>query len=157
VATPARLGVVASRLVAEGHRGGLGREPCRGLPMAQARTREGGGVGALRRRAHPGGPSKLTTEQRAKIPVLLARGAEAYGFRGDVWTAKRIAEVRWRTFGVRYHPDHVSRLLRQAGWSVQRPIQRATQRDEAASTRWQEERGPAIKKRRATKGTPASG
>jgi transposase len=121
------------------------------------RAREGGGVGALRRRAHPGGPSKLTTEQRAKIPVLLARGAEAYGFRGDVWTAKRIAEVLWRTFGVRYHPDHVSRLLRQAGWSVQRPIQRATQRDEAAITRWQEERWPAIKKRRATKGTPSSG
>jgi transposase len=51
-----------------------------------------------------------------------------------------------RTFGVRYHPDHVSRLLRQAGWSVQRPIQRATQRDEEAIRRWQEERWPAIKK-----------
>lgn len=59
----------------------------------------------------------------------MARGAEAYGFGGDVWTAKRIADVIWRAFGVRYHPDHVSRLLRQAGWSVQRPIQRATQRE----------------------------
>jgi transposase len=109
-------------------------------------AREGGGVEALRRRPHLGGPSQLTAEQRAQIPALLARGAQAYGFRGDVWTAKRIAEVIWRTFGVRYHPDHVSRLLRQAGWSVQRPIQRATQRDEAAITRWQEERWPAIKK-----------
>lgn len=120
-------------------------------------AREGGGVEALRRRPHLGGPSKLTAEQRAQIPGLLARGAPAYGFGGDVWTAKRIAEVIRRTFGVRYHPDHVSRLLRQAGWSVQRPIQRATQRDEAAITRWHEERWPAIKKRQPTKATRSSG
>src|SRR5215469_13700691 len=125
-------------------------------------AREGGGVEALRRRPHLGGPSKLTAEQRAQIPGLLARGAPAYGFGGDVWTAKRIAEVIRRTFGVRYHPDQVSRLLRQAGWSVQRPIQRAPQRDEAASTRWPEERWPeerwpASKKRQATKDTPSSG
>jgi transposase len=89
-------------------------------------AREGGGVEALRRRPHPGGPAKLTAEQRAQISALWARGAPAYGFGGDVWTATRIAAVIWRTFGVRSHPDHVSRLLRQAGGSVQRPIQRAT-------------------------------
>jgi transposase len=120
------------------------------------RGREGG-VEALRARPRPGGPTKLTTEQRAQIPALLARGAPAYGFGGDVWTAKRIVEVLWRTFGVRYHPDHVSRLLRQAGWSVQRPIQRATQRDEAAIRQWHEERWPAIKKRQSTKAIPSSG
>src|SRR5258708_34734558 len=70
-------------------------------------AREGGGVPALRRRPHLGGPAKLTAEQRAQMPALLVPGAPAYGVRGDVWTAKRIAEVIWRTFGVRYHPDHV--------------------------------------------------
>ena len=49
------------------------------------------------------------------------RYAEAYGFRGDVWTASRVAEVIHRTFGVRYHRDHVGRLLREAGWSRQQP------------------------------------
>jgi len=120
-------------------------------------AREGGGVQALRNRPHLGGPSKLTAQQRGQIPELLARGAPAYGFRGDVWTAKRIAEVIWRTFGVRYHPDHVSRLLRQTGWSVQRPIQRATQRDEDAVPRWYEQRWPAIKKKQPTKDTTSSG
>ena len=95
--------------------------------------------------------------QRAHLPGLLSRGAEAYGFRGDVWTAKRIAEVLWRTFGVRYHPDHVSRLLRQAGWSRQLPIERATQRDEEAISRWYKERWPALRKKRARKDTPSSG
>ena len=120
------------------------------------RAREGG-VEALRSRPRPGGPAKLTAEQRAQIPELLARGAPAYGFRGDVWTARRIAEVIWRHFGVRYHPDHVSRLLREAGWSRQRPIQRATQRDEAAIARWHAERWPAIKKKPARRDTRSSG
>jgi transposase len=115
------------------------------------------GVAGLRSRPHPGAPSKLTAEQRAQIPVLLAQGAEAHGFRGDVWTARRVAAVIERAFGVRYHPVHVGRLLRQAGWSVQRPIQRATQRDEAAITRWYEERWPAIKKGRSRKDTPSCG
>ncbi len=115
------------------------------------------GIEGLRRRPHPGAPAKLTGEQRAQIPVLLAQGAEAHGFRGDVWTAPRVAVVIERAFGVRYHPVHVGRLLRQAGWSRQRPIQRATQRDEAAITRWYEERWPAIKKKRKRKDTPLSG
>jgi transposase len=114
-------------------------------------------VEALRTRPRPGGPAKLTAEQRAQIPGLLARGAEAYGFRGDVWTAARVAAVIWRSFGVRYHRDHVSRVLRQAGWSRQQPIERATQRDEAAIRRWYEERWPALRKKRPRKATLSSG
>jgi transposase len=74
-----------------------------------------------------------------------------------VWTADRIVEVLWHTFGVRYHRDHVSRLLRQLGWSRQQPIERATQRNEPAIQQWYEERWPAIKKKRPTKDTPSSG
>src|SRR5260370_15987594 len=74
------------------------------------------GVEALRTRPRSGRPPKLTVEQRARLPELLARGAEAFGFRGEVWTANRIAEVIGRTFGVRVHRDHVSRVVRRAGW-----------------------------------------
>jgi transposase len=119
------------------------------------------GVEGLRSRPHRGAPPRLTGEQRAQIPVLLAQGAEAHGFRGDVWTARRVAAIIERAFGVRYHPDHVSRLLRHVGWSrqrpIQRPIQRPTQRDEAAIRGWYEERWPAIKKRQSRKDTPLFG
>lgn len=125
---------------------------CQWIKRARA-----GGVAALRTRPRPGGPAKLRAEQRAQIPALLARGAEAYGFRGDVWTATRVAAVIGRIFGVRYHRDHVSRLLRQAGWSRQQPIERATQRDAAAIQQWSAERWPALKKKRPTKATPSSG
>jgi transposase len=90
---------------------------------------EEGGVEALRRGKAPGGPSRLTAEQRAQIPELLKRGAESFGFRGDIWTRGRVAEVIRRELGVSYHPSHVGRILRACGWSLQKPIRRATQRD----------------------------
>jgi|SRR5215472_10862898 len=116
-----------------------------------------GGVEALQSTPRPGPTPRLTAEQRAQIPGLLARGAEAYGFGGDVWTANRIADVIWRTFGVRSHRDQVSRLLRQIGWSRQQPIERATQRDEQAIEQWHEQRWPALKKKPPTKDQPSSG
>ena len=116
-----------------------------------------GGVQALRRRTASGCPPKLTPEQRKQRPHLLAPGAEAYGFRGQVWTTKRVSHLLGLQFGVQYHPAHVSRLLRAVGWSVQHPIQRATQRNEAAIKAWREERWPALKKRRLRKSAPLSG
>jgi hypothetical protein len=82
----------------------------------------------------------LTADQLQQLPTLLAQGAEAYGFLGEVWTTKRVATVIRTEFRVSYHPAHVSRLLRQIGWSVQMPIRRATQRDEQAIQTWQQER-----------------
>jgi transposase len=121
------------------------------------RAREGGGVEALTRRPPPGMTPRLSMEQRAQLPALLARGAPAYGFAGDVWTATRVAVVIERTFGVRYSRDSVSRLLRACGWSRQQPSTRATQRDEAAIRRWQEERWPTRKKGRTRREPPSSG
>jgi transposase len=122
--------------------------------LARARA---GGPEALRRRPAPGPRPRLSAAQRAALPALLARGAEAFGFRGDVWTTKRVAALIEVRFGVRYHPAHVSRLLRAVGWSPQRPIQRATQRDEAAIARWYAERWPALKRGPTRKGAPSFG
>ena len=110
------------------------------------RGREGG-IEALRTRKVPGPTPRLTPEQRARIPELLKRGAETFGFRGDIWTCSRVAEVIRREFGVSYHPAHVSRILRDCGWSVQKPVRRASQRDEEAIGRWRQERWPEVKKR----------
>src|SRR5437764_363274 len=120
------------------------------------RGREGG-VEALK--AHPptGVRPKLTLEHKAQMPALLAKGAESYGFRGDVWTASRVTKVIKQTFGVSYHRDHVGRLLREAGWSRQQPIERATQRNEAAIKQWSEQRWPALKKKPSRTRPPSSG
>jgi transposase len=116
-----------------------------------------GGVEALRRRPAPGPTPKLTGAQRARIPTLLARGAGAFGFRGEVWTAGRVTTVIKRELGVAYHPNHVGKLLRAAGWAAQKPIRRASQRDEAAIAAWHAERWPALQKKLTGKGAPSSG
>ncbi len=107
-----------------------------------------GGVEALHARLAPGPTPRLTPEQKGRLPELLRLGAEAYGFRGDVWTSSRVAEIIRREFGVTYHPDHVGRILHGLGWSVQKPERRAGQRDEAAIARWTRERWPEVKKKR---------
>ncbi len=116
-----------------------------------------GGPAALRKRSSPGAPRRLASEHRERIPELLAQGAEAFGFEGECWTTKRVAAVIRREFGVRYHPAHVSKIVRGLGLSVQVPAVRATQRDEAAVERWQTERWPELKKRPKPTGAPSFG
>jgi transposase len=116
-----------------------------------------GGEGALKARAYPGAKPRLSVEQKAQIPEVLAKGAEAYGFRGDVWTASRVAKVIEKTFDVRYSRDHVGKLLRQIGWSRKTPIERASQHNEEAIEQWQKERWPVLKKKRSKRDRRSSG
>jgi transposase len=108
-----------------------------------ARVR-GGGTHALRARLASGRPPQLSSEQRRLIPEFLWHGPEAYGFRGQVWTCARVASVIQEEFGVRYHKDHVRRLLKGLRWTPQMPITRAAQRDEMAIMRWRQETWPNL-------------
>jgi transposase len=108
---------------------------------------ETGGLDALRPKPPPGRPRRLTARQRQRLLTLLLKGATAHGFSTDLWTLPRVAAVIARTFGVRYHPAHVWKILRGEGWSCQKPERRARERDEAAIQRWRQDRWPHIKKR----------
>jgi len=109
------------------------------------------GAEALRHQPPPGARAKLSQQQRAQLPALLAKGAEAFGFRGQVWTTARVAHLIKQQFGVSYHPAHCSRLLRSLKYSLQKPIQKATQRNEAAIQSWKEHRWDELKKKPQTK------
>jgi len=115
-----------------------------------------GGRDSLRRRPPQGHPPKLTAAQRARLPEVLTKGAEAYGFIGDVWTTARVAAVIHREFGVRHHPAHVSRILKAIRWTVQKPVLRATQRDAAAVAAWRAEREPALRAKPPRRSGPSS-
>jgi transposase len=109
-------------------------------------TATAAGRDALRSGLRPGPAGKLLPGQRFLIADCLWHGAEAYGFRGDRWTCARVGKVIEEEFGVRYHPGHVSRLLKELGWTPQVPITRAIQRDEAAIQRWREYDWPQVKR-----------
>lgn len=104
------------------------------------------GPEALRSRRGGGPKPRLSQTQLAELPAHLAKGAEHFGFRGYVWTQPRVAQLIKRIFGVSYHPAHVGRLLKQLGWSRQKPVTRASQRDEAAIERWRTERWVEVEK-----------
>ncbi len=108
---------------------------------------EAGGADALRSHPPAGRPCRLTAQQKRLIPEFLWHGAEAYGFRGQVWTCTRIARVIQEEFGVSYHKDHVGRLLKELQWTPQVPIKRAIQRDEKAIARWRVEVWPELLRR----------
>jgi transposase len=78
------------------------------------------GAAGLRRKARPGRPPKLTRQQIAQLPSLLARGAKANGFATPDWTAPRVAEWIWKRFRVRYSREYVCRMLRRFGWTWQK-------------------------------------
>jgi transposase len=105
------------------------------------------GVEALRSHPPAGRVSRLTAQQKCLIPEFLWHGPEVYGFRGQVWTCARIALVIEEELGVRYHKDHVGRLLKELGRTPQIPIRRAIQRDESAIQRWRVEVWPDLLKR----------
>ncbi|MGI9173939.1 MAG: IS630 family transposase [Rhodothermales bacterium] len=75
------------------------------------RAREGGGKAALRTVKASGRPPELSPEQLAQLPEALKRGAEHFGFRGQVWTRSRVGAVIGRLFGVSYSDSHVGRLI----------------------------------------------
>lgn len=106
------------------------------------------GLAGLAARPAPGRPSRLTEAGKAKLDEALLAGARAAGFPTDLWTCPRVAEVIRRRFGIRYHVDHVGRVLHAMGWSPQRPTRRAVERDEPRIEQWVKEQWPAIEKGR---------
>ena len=76
-------------------------------------VRDNGSIDALRTHPAPGKRARLTEAQFAQLPALIARGAEAFGFRGNHWTTKRVAVALQQMFGVTYHSGHVSRILQK--------------------------------------------
>ena len=104
------------------------------------------GAKAFEVRFSPGRPWKLAKQQRRRLLKVLLKGAIAYGYATELWTTARLAEVIEAEFRVKYHPDHVGRLMHSLGWSHQKPERRAVERNEEAIEHWKKAEWPRIKK-----------
>jgi transposase len=86
---------------------------------------------------HPGPPAGLSDDQLRQLEQLLAQGAKHHGWHNQLWTAARAARIIERHFGLRYHPEHVRKLLkRRLGWTSQKPRRKARERDDKEVERW---------------------
>jgi transposase len=115
---------------------------------------EAEGVKALGKCRGGGPKAKLSEADLKRLPELLTQGAEVHGFRGEVWTRARVGELIKREFGISYTPEHVGYLLKKIGWSRQKPVQRASQRNEAAIEQWRTETWKELKKKPNVKNEP---
>jgi len=107
-----------------------------------------GGAEALRSRGPTGPTPRLSDRQLGRVEQVLLQGAMANGFVGELWTLDRIAVVIERLTGVRHPPAHAWAVLRhRLGWTVQRPVRQAAERDQDAIERWVKETWPRIKQR----------
>jgi transposase len=107
---------------------------------------EGGNV-ALRSAGRAGRLPGLNEVDKARLVELLLQGPERLGYETPLWTCQRVAHLIEQNFQVDYHPGHVWRILRQLNWSVQQPVGRALERNEALIDDWQRRRWPEIKKK----------
>jgi transposase len=107
------------------------------------------GAAGLAAKPAPGRPPKLSPPQRQRLPTILVMGARHYGYPNDLWTTRRIAAVIQQELQVDYHPAQVSRILRDLGWSCQKPERRALERNQGVIDHWKRYRWAAIKKKHA--------
>jgi transposase len=104
-----------------------------------------GGLGKLRAKAQPGRPRRLTDDNCQKLEAILLEGPVAHGWANDLWTTARIARVIEREFGIRYHPGHVARILKERlNWTCQRPKHHHTDRNDTAIAQWLTEEFPVV-------------
>ncbi len=108
------------------------------------------------RRKPLGRPGGLGAAQKKLLSKALLAGAVASDFPTELWTLSRVAKLIEREFGLTYSTVNVWRILREMGFSSQRPTGRATQRDEAAIEHWRSKRWPALKKSPAARDEPSS-
>ncbi|MDA8179248.1 MAG: IS630 family transposase [Deltaproteobacteria bacterium] len=105
-----------------------------------------GGGKAIKARPAPGRPPRLADKDKRRLEQALLKGPKAAGFSTDLWTCPRVAQLIFDRFGLRYHVDHIGRLLHALGWSPQKPQRRAVERNEDEIRRWVKEEWPRVKK-----------
>jgi transposase len=115
-----------------------------------------GGLRALKKAGRAGRKPRLRPEDLRRIERGLKRGPGALGYETSLWTSWRVAHLIEHECGVKYHPTQAWRILRQLGWSCQRPTGRALERDEKKIQQWKRQRWPELKKRPKTKAAPWS-
>lgn len=105
-----------------------------------------GGWSALKARAVPGRPKKITGEQMQEIyRTVVGHSPLPYRFEFALWTREMVQVLLREEFQLSLSLSSVGRLLRQLGLSCQRPLFRAYQQNPAQVQEWLRTEYPAIR------------
>jgi putative transposase len=112
----------------------------------EAYRKAGNSLEGLDARKHTGRPPQMMEEQKRRLVRMIERGAQYYGFETDIWTTERIAKLIAVYFKIKYHRDHVRKILHSLNLSWQKPKKEARERDEEQVRNWVQNVLPQIKK-----------
>lgn len=93
-----------------------------------------------------GPEAKLTTSQKKRLYKYLTKNPLQLKFEFALWTIDLIQQLIVMKFNVSYSKVHVGRLLKEIGFSWQRPIERAYQQNPEQVDLWLKKQYPGIKK-----------
>lgn len=96
--------------------------------------------------------SSLTTEDKGRLRDIIESGPVAYGLNTGVWTSKIVTQIIEEEFGIGFHPGHVRKLLKEIGFSVQRPTYKLVNAEEKQKNKWIRYTYPNLKKTPKQKG-----
>lgn len=105
-----------------------------------------GGIEALKTKKITGRPPKLSGDNLKKLYKMVAeKDPLQYKFPFALWTRDIVRELIKKEFNVNMSSSSVGRLLKQMGFTPQKPLKKAYQRDEVLVDKWTNEDYPKIK------------
>ena len=104
------------------------------------------GEAGLAGRDASGRPRKLTRAQERQVLRWFRHSPTSFGFPTELWTAKRVAQVIYRKWRIKFHPRYLNQWLAERRITPQKPRFQAREQDEKEVRRWLREEWPRIKK-----------
>jgi transposase len=105
-----------------------------------------GGNDALKSKGHPGFESELTSEKKKAFRKAILKGPLAFGYETDLWTLSRLKTVMKKINKIDFSEGWIWKIVRDLGFTPQKPQVKAKQRDEKAIKQWKEKTLPDLKK-----------
>lgn len=105
-----------------------------------------GGQQALLAKPIPGRPPKLSAEQMCSIARMVKDNTpQQLKFEYGLWTLSLVGELIKRQFSIKLSIASVSRVMKLLGFTPQKPLYQAWQRDPVLVRQWEGETYPAIR------------
>jgi transposase len=98
-------------------------------------------------------PKKLSTERRAELALLIKECTPRdFGFDEALWTREIAGDLVYERWGVDLSLPTIGKVLRELGFSPQRPLRRAFEQDAERVAQWENEEFPEIRARAKEEG-----
>src|SRR3989442_15210861 len=97
-----------------------------------------GGLAALSTKIASGRKRLLTDKQMLELSGYLHLNPRQLEFNFGLWTRRLVRELIRARFRIDYSEQNVGRILKMLGFSPQRPVYQALERDEGKRRKWME-------------------